>query len=183
MTAKNNEVAVTTTQENGIAQLGSIGGTVDLKEEKAIAKMENAKVIPIKTNIDSWSPEKPNESLEGVFQGLSTIKMPSLNDENVIEDVPVAVFAVLEDVPNKDGEAVAKQIAFKGIAAKRCVSHFRNGLMKDQNGQQATPVNTMWKIVFKGKQKNKTNSKQSSVFDMYRMDVNGDVEPKMQEAS
>jgi hypothetical protein len=108
--------------------------------------------------------------------------MPSLNDEKIIEDVPVAVFAVLEDVPNENGEPVAKQIAFKGISAKRCVSHFRNGLMKDEKGQQITPINTMWKIVFKGKQRNKTNSKESSVFDMYRMNVNGNVEPKTQEA-
>ena len=149
-------------------------GTINLEaieERQAIAKMECAQVIPIKTNIEGWSPEEVNESIEGLFRGLTTVKMPSLQKEGQLEDIEVAVFAVVEDLSNEDGEAVSKQITMRSIAAKRCVTHFKNGLMRDEQGHQSTPVNTMWKIIFKGSKRNKTNTKSSSIFDFYRMNV------------
>lgn len=164
-----------TTQVATRKSLGNYGGVIpveNMKQEEVITTMEKAKTIPIKANIELWSPENPNDAMEGLFIGLTTVKLPSLANEGKMEDVKAALFLCAEPVFSTDtGEIVAKQLAKKAIAAKRAVSHFENGLIKDEEGNQEIPPKSMWRVVFKGMTKNKTNTKSSSVFDFYRMNV------------
>jgi hypothetical protein len=122
-------------------------------------KLNDAKIVPIKANLEPWAPSEPGEILTGIFKGIETITMPSLQREGVTDHVNAAVFYVQEPVIDKDtGEHVDNQLVQKTVAARRLVSFF-----------ESKQAGTIWRIIYKGQEKNKTNSRKSNVYDFYQM--------------
>lgn len=183
---KNTDLAVTGPENSGLAVAGtysilSVSQTVNIdtmNQDDILGMFETAETVPFKQNLTLWEPDKdgngnpkPGSQLIGLFVGLSVLQLPSMKEgeEGLMQDVDIAVFLSPEPLLDDKGNEVSKQLAMKAIAARRAFGFFKNGLIVDSEGKQKTPVNSMWRIVFNGEVKNKTNTKKSHAFDFYPM--------------
>ena len=173
---QNNQVA--TVERSSIISVVQSCEIDNMGQDDILSMFETAETVPFKQNLTLWDPPKdkdgnsiPGSQFVGLFVGLSVISLPSMKDgeEGVMQDVDIAVFLSPEPLLDNKGNEVSKQLTMKAIAARRAYGFFKNGLMVDGNGNQKTPINSMWKIVFKGEVKNKTNQKKSNDYDFYPM--------------
>lgn len=125
------------------------------EKNKTINKITSAQVVPIKQNLTPWNPAE-GQILTGIFKGIEEITVPSLQSEGT-EKIQAAVLYVPEYI-YKDGKVVDKQLIQRTIAGKRAVNFFSD-----------KPQGSMWQIVFRGQEKNKTNNKYSNAYDFYQL--------------
>lgn len=129
------------------------------KPEDAVMLIDNAVTVPLQANMEMWDPAESGDSMTGLLKGFVILQMRSLTDPNRIEDVECAVLYTPRDVVDpRTGDVQGQKLVQIAIAAKRAVSFLKN-----------VPVKTMWRIVFKGEQKNKTNQFKSKIFEFYQM--------------
>lgn len=129
------------------------------RPEEAVALIDNAITVPLQANMEMWDPAGIGDSMTGLLKGFTVLQMQSLSDPNRIEDVECAVLYTPRDVVDpKTGDIQGQKLVQIAIAAKRAVSFLKN-----------VPAKTMWRIVFKGKQKNKNNQFESKIFEFYQM--------------
>ena len=139
--------------ETGMSQLAT------MSEKEIVDRIDNSEICPIKANAEHWSPKIEGESITVYFMGFIYQMMPSLKKEGQKEKVLCAYLA--QKLPDKTMITIT-------CAATVLVSYFADGLIVDENGFQATPIDSMWEIVFTGTKKNTTNSKSSNNFNFYR---------------
>lgn len=125
--------------------------TVDLSKE--LPDLSKAKKSDFTIGMEYWNPEKEGENIRAFFAGFDTIRVPDLNDKEIIVDLRVARF-----VYQIDGK---KHMICNGSA--RLVSNLEN--------HDIVTVGTPMEIIFLGKKKNKSNNFSSDTFEITLLHV------------